>query len=92
MTEESVHADTDAAFRWLARRRVAADQMGVVGFGLGGAVALIVATQRDFGAAVTIGGIGVMEPVAATFARAGGRCRRAALPMAGYLRSGWGGA
>ena len=65
LTEESVHADTDAALGWLARRRVAADQMGVVGFGLGGAVALIVATQRDLGAAVTIGGIGVMEPVAA---------------------------
>jgi carboxymethylenebutenolidase len=65
LTGESVHADTDAALCWLARRRVAADQMGVVGFGLGGTVALIVATQRDLGAAVTIGGIGVMEPVAA---------------------------
>jgi carboxymethylenebutenolidase len=65
LTETSVHADTDAALRWLARRRVAADQMGVVGFGLGGAAALIVATKRDLGAAVTIGGIGAVEPVAA---------------------------
>lgn len=65
LTAESIHADTDAALHWLARRCVAADQMGVVGFGLGGAVALIVATQRDLGAAVTIGGIGVVEPVAA---------------------------
>jgi len=65
LTAESIHADTDAALRWLAQRHVAADQMGVVGFGLGGAVALIVATQRDLGAAVTIGGIGVAEPVAA---------------------------
>jgi carboxymethylenebutenolidase len=66
LTAESVHADTDAAFGWLARRGVTADRTGVVGFGLGGAVALIVATQRDLGAAVTIGGVSVMQPVAAT--------------------------
>ncbi|MFN2478193.1 MAG: dienelactone hydrolase family protein [Pseudonocardiaceae bacterium] len=65
LTEEYIHADTDAALRWLAQRRVAADQMGVVGFGLGGAIALIVATRRVLGAAVTIGGIGVAEPVVA---------------------------
>jgi carboxymethylenebutenolidase len=66
LTADSVHADTDAAFGWLARRGVSADRIGVVGFGLGGAVALIVATQRDLGAAVTISGIGVVTPVAAT--------------------------
>jgi carboxymethylenebutenolidase len=66
LTAESVHADTDAAFGWLARRGVTADRMGVVGFGLGGAVALLVATKRDLGAAVTVGGIGVAQPVAAT--------------------------
>ena len=66
LTARSVHADTDAAFDWLAQRGVSADRTGVVGFGLGGAVALIVATQRDLGAAVTVGGIGVVTPVAAT--------------------------
>lgn len=66
LSAESVHADTDAAFGWLARRGVTADRIGVVGLGLGGAVALIVATQRDLGAAVTVGGIGVVTPVAAT--------------------------
>jgi carboxymethylenebutenolidase len=66
LTAESVRADTDAAFGWLARRGVTADRTGVVGFGLGGAVALIIATQRDLGAAVTIGGASVMQPVAAT--------------------------
>jgi carboxymethylenebutenolidase len=66
LTAESLHADTDAAFGWLARRGVSADRIGVVGFGLGGAVALIVAAHRDLGAAVTVGGIGVIEPVAAT--------------------------
>lgn len=66
LTAESVRADTDAAFDWLARRGVSADRIGMVGFGLGGTVALIVATQCDLGAAVTIGGIGVVVPVAAT--------------------------
>jgi carboxymethylenebutenolidase len=66
LTAQSVHADTDAAFRWLARRGVTTDRIGVVGFGLGGALALMVATQRDLGAAVTVGGIGVVQPVAAT--------------------------
>ncbi|MGH3765937.1 MAG: dienelactone hydrolase family protein [Pseudonocardiaceae bacterium] len=65
LTAASLRADTDAAFDWLARRDVPADRIGAVGFGLGGAVALIVATQRELGAAVTIGGIGVVEPVAA---------------------------
>ncbi|MFY9808159.1 MAG: dienelactone hydrolase family protein [Pseudonocardiaceae bacterium] len=65
LTAESVHADTDAALRWLAGRAVPADRIGMAGVGLGGAVALIVATQRDLGAAVTIGGIGVLDPVAA---------------------------
>jgi carboxymethylenebutenolidase len=66
LTAKSVHTDTDAAFHWLAQRGVSADRIGVMGFGLGGAVALIVATERDLGAAVTVGGIGLVEPVAAT--------------------------
>lgn len=66
LTAESVRTDTDATLDWLVRRDVAADRIGAVGVGLGGAVALIVATQRDLGAAVTIGGIGVAEPVAPT--------------------------
>lgn len=65
LTAQSIHADTDGALHWLAQHCVAADQMGIAGVGLGGAVALIVATQRDLGAAVSIGGIGVTEPVAA---------------------------
>ncbi|MGH3935312.1 MAG: dienelactone hydrolase family protein [Pseudonocardiaceae bacterium] len=62
----AVHTDTDAALRWLAQRDVAADRIGVIGFGLGGAVALIVAARRDLGAAVTVDGIGVVAPVAPT--------------------------
>jgi carboxymethylenebutenolidase len=66
LTVQSVHADTDAALRWLAQRGVTTDRLGVVGSGLGGALALMVATQRDLGAAVTVCGIGVVQPVAAT--------------------------
>lgn len=65
-TAASVKAGTDAAFGWLAQRGVAADRIGVMGFGLGGAVALIVATQRDLGAAVTVGGTGIVAPVVET--------------------------
>ncbi|MGH3755696.1 MAG: dienelactone hydrolase family protein [Pseudonocardiaceae bacterium] len=65
LSAESLHTDIDAALCWLARRGVGADRIGVVGSGLGGAVALIAATQRDLGAAVTVGGIGVVQPVAA---------------------------
>jgi carboxymethylenebutenolidase len=66
LTAESIHADTDAAVRWLTRHGLTTDRIGVVGFGLGGAVALMVATQRDLGAAVTVCGIGVVQSVAAT--------------------------
>lgn len=65
LTARSVLTDTDAAFRWLERCGVTADRMGVVGCGLGGTVALLVATRRELGAAVTICGIGVVRPVAA---------------------------
>ncbi|MDQ4011012.1 MAG: dienelactone hydrolase family protein [Actinomycetota bacterium] len=66
LSANSVEADTDASFHWLVQCGVTADRIGVVGFGLGGAVALIVATQRDLGAAVTVDGIGVVAPVAST--------------------------
>lgn len=66
LSAESVDADTGAAFHWLAQRGVTADRIGVVGFGLGGALALIIATRRDLGAAVTVGGTGVVQPVAPT--------------------------
>ena len=56
---EQVMADTDTAFGWLAERGVAPDLMGVIGFDLGGSVALLVATKRTLGAAVTVAGEGV---------------------------------
>ncbi|MGH3796504.1 MAG: dienelactone hydrolase family protein [Pseudonocardiaceae bacterium] len=59
----SVLTDVDAVLGWLAEQGVAADRMGVVGFGLGGTVALIVAAERDLGAAVSVAGIGIVAPV-----------------------------
>src|ERR1051326_5739644 len=64
LTADSLRLDVDASLRWLSTQGVSADRIGVMGYGLGGTVALIVATQRDLGAAVTIDGVGVVEPVA----------------------------
>jgi len=66
LSADSVLADTDAAFRWLAGRAVSGDRMGVVGFGLGGSVALIVAARRDLGAAVSVAAVGVLSPLSDT--------------------------
>ena len=52
-------ADTDTAFGWLADHEIPADRMGVIGFDLGGTVALLVAAKRSFGAAVTVAGEGI---------------------------------
>lgn len=55
----TVLEDCDAAFAWLAGRGIGADQIGVVGFDLGGSVALVVASSRQIGAAVTVAGGGI---------------------------------
>src|SRR6476619_1840421 len=55
LDRDQVVADTDTAFGWLAEREVKADRMGVVGFDLGGSVALFVAATRTLGTAVTVG-------------------------------------
>ncbi len=59
----AVMADTDTAFGWLADHDVAADRMGVLGFDVGAAVALRVATERTLGAAVSVADEAGMVPV-----------------------------
>jgi carboxymethylenebutenolidase len=61
---EQVMADTDTAFGWLAEHGVTPDLMGVIGFDLGGSVALLVAAKRTLGAAVTVAGDRVAAPAA----------------------------
>ncbi len=63
LSGESVLADSDAAFSWLAERGVTSDRMGVIGFDLGGSVALVVAASRSLGAAVTVSGAGITAPL-----------------------------
>lgn len=64
LSGESVLADTDIAFGWLAQQGIEADRIGVVGFELGGAVALVVAASRSIGAAVSVaGGNGILQPL-----------------------------
>jgi carboxymethylenebutenolidase len=65
LTEASALAATDIGFAWLAARAVSVDQIGVVGVGLGGSVALVVGARRDIGAAVTVAGVGILEPAVA---------------------------
>lgn len=60
----SVLADSDASFGWLAAHGVSSDRMGVVGFDLGATAALVVASQRSLGAAVTVSAAGVSRPLA----------------------------
>jgi len=60
---ESVLADIDVACVWLAERGITPDRTGVIGFDLGGAAALIVATRRAIGAAVSVSGRGIITPL-----------------------------
>jgi carboxymethylenebutenolidase len=55
-THEDVLAATDVTLAWLVERGVKPDLLGVVGFDLGGLAALVVASNRQLGAAVSVGG------------------------------------
>lgn len=81
LSGDSVLAATDIGFAWLARRDVVPDRIGVIGFELGGAVALVVAARRDIGAAVTVAGDGILEPLSAGLP--------ALVEIAGELRVPW---
>lgn len=59
----AVMADTDTAFGWLADRAITADRMGVLGFDVGAIVAVLVATERTLGAAVSVADEGSMASV-----------------------------
>ncbi|WP_020668804.1 dienelactone hydrolase family protein [Amycolatopsis nigrescens] len=61
LTRDDILAATDLTLAWLLERGVQADLLGVVGFDLGGTAALVVASNRRLGAAVSVGGQGGKE-------------------------------
>ncbi|HKS47364.1 MAG TPA: dienelactone hydrolase family protein [Amycolatopsis sp.] len=73
-TREDILSATDITLAWLVERGVQADLLGVVGFDLGGVAALVVASNRKLGAAVSVGG---------------GRELPALVDIAGKLTSPW---
>ncbi|TQF74859.1 carboxymethylenebutenolidase [Rhodococcus spelaei] len=60
---DSLFADFDATFDWLVARGVYADCVGVLGFDDAGTAALLVATNRPIGAAVSVSARGILEPL-----------------------------
>jgi carboxymethylenebutenolidase len=61
LTADGVLYDVEAAFACLSEAGIGTDRTGVVGFCMGGTVALVVAVRREVGAAVTFYGGGVDE-------------------------------
>jgi carboxymethylenebutenolidase len=61
LTRDGVLTDLDAAFARLAAAGIDATRQGVVGFCMGGTVALVADAERQVGAAVTFYGGGVKE-------------------------------
>lgn len=61
LTAEDVLADIDAALDHLAAQGIGPERTGIVGFCMGGTVALVTAARRPVGAAVTFYGGGVTE-------------------------------
>ena len=58
---DDIHADVDATLAWTASQGFSENQTGIVGFCMGGTVALVTATRHELGAAVTFYGGGVAE-------------------------------
>ncbi|MEV0947211.1 dienelactone hydrolase family protein [Rhodococcus sp. NPDC049939] len=62
---ESLFEDFDATFDWLISRGIYSDCVGVLGFDDAGTAALLVATNRPVGAAVSVAARGIVEPLSA---------------------------
>ncbi|MGA9872732.1 MAG: dienelactone hydrolase family protein [Rhodococcus sp. (in: high G+C Gram-positive bacteria)] len=60
---DNLFADFDATYDWLTSRGVYPDCVGVIGFDDAGTAALIVATNRPVGAAVSVAAAGILEPL-----------------------------
>ncbi|MBJ8346179.1 dienelactone hydrolase family protein [Antrihabitans sp. YC2-6] len=60
---DNLFADFDACFDWLVGRGVLADCVGVLGFDDAGTAAMLVATNRPIGAAVSVAARGIVSPI-----------------------------
>lgn len=58
---DNLFADFDATLDWLTQREVQADTVGVLGFDAAGTAAMLVATTRRVGAAVSVAARGIVE-------------------------------
>lgn len=58
---DNLFADVDATLDWLTCRNVRADTVGVLGFDAAGTAAMMVATGRPVGAAVSVAARGIVE-------------------------------
>jgi len=61
LTADGIRADVDAALAETAAAGIGSASTGIVGFCMGGTVALLMATERPFGASVTFYGGGVSQ-------------------------------
>jgi carboxymethylenebutenolidase len=62
LTREGILEDVDAALAFVADAGFPVDTAGIVGFCMGGSLALAIAVERQIGAAVTYYGGGVVKP------------------------------
>lgn len=60
---DHLFADFDACYDWLTGRGVHGDCIGILGFDTAGTAALLVATSRPIGAAVSVAAPGITEPL-----------------------------
>lgn len=61
LTSEGLTADLEATFSYLAGAGFQPSQVGMIGFCMGGSVALLAAASREFGGAVTFYGGGIAQ-------------------------------
>lgn len=62
---QSLFDDFDATFDWLLARGIYPDCVGVLGFDDAGTAAMLVATNRPVGAAVSVSAHGIVDPLVA---------------------------
>ncbi len=78
---DNLFADVDATLDWLRCRDVPADTIGVLGFDAAGTAAMLVATSRPVGAAVSVAARGIVEALSVD--------AQALVDAAAFLQAPW---